>query len=78
MVNEELQKIIDILPLLHQTLGEESYISVLDEDSILRGYAIPEGEVPKLRLGEKMDDITGSFDEVMATAGKRKTFYQKK
>lgn len=77
MVNQELQRIIDILPLLHQILGEESYISVLDEDSILRGYAIPEGEVPKLRPGERMEDITGCFDEVMATGRKKKNFLPK-
>lgn len=77
MVNQEIQKIVDLLPMMHQLLGEESYISVLDENSILCGYMLPEGEVPKLQIGDRMDDITGSFDEVIATGKKKKNFLPK-
>lgn len=76
-MNEELQKVVDTLPVLHQAVGEESYITVLDEDSIICGYAVPVGEAPMMNIGDKLDDPTGAFAEVMATGKKKKNYLPK-
>ena len=76
-MNEELQKVVDTLPILHQVAGENSYITVFDEEGTVRGYVVPKGEVPKLKIGGKMDDPTGAFAEVIATGGKKKNYLPK-
>lgn len=77
MINDELKKVVDILPILHQTVGENSYITILDEDSIVCGYAVPAGEIPALNVGDKMDDTSGAFAEVMSTGVKKRNYLPK-
>ena len=66
-MNEELQKIIELLPLIKSVSGEEKIITVYDEDSYIRGYALPDGMTPILQIGDKFEDVTGGFDKVMRT-----------
>lgn len=77
MVNEELQKVIEALPVVHQIVGKDSYLTVLDEESIVRGYAVPASEKPKLNIGDKMQDTSGGFAEVMATGEKKFNYLPK-
>lgn len=76
-MNEELQKVVDTLPVLHQAVGEDSYITVFDRVGILRGFVVPAGEVPVMKVGDKMDDTTGAFAEAIATGRKKQNFLPK-
>ena len=73
-MNEELKKVVDALPVIKQIVDDISYITVMDRDGIIQGYAIPDGEKPMLEIGKKVDDPSGAFDEVIRT-GKRKFNY---
>lgn len=76
-MNEELQKVVDTLPILHQVSGENSYITVFDKEGTVCGYVVPKGELPKLRIGDKMDDPTGTFVRVIETGERKKNFLPK-
>lgn len=76
-MNEELQKVVDTLPILHQVSGESSYITVFDVEGTVCGYIVPKGEVPKLKVGDKMDDPTGAFARVIETGERKKNYLPK-
>lgn len=76
-MNEKLQKVVDSLPVLHEAVGENSYISVLDKDCVLCGYVVAAGETPVLKVGDKMDDPTGAFAEVIVSGRKKNNFLPK-
>lgn len=70
-MSQELEKLVETLPMIKQLFGMDVYITVIDKEGIVQGYAIPDGEVPQLQVGSKFVDSTGGFTEVMRT-GKRK------
>lgn len=73
-MNEEVQKIVDALPVIKQIVDDISFITVMDRDGIVQGYAIPDGDKPMLEIGTEFKDPSGCFDEVVRT-GKRKFNY---
>lgn len=66
-MNEELQKVIEVLPLIKSVAGKNAIITVYDADSYIRGYALADGMEPILNIGDKFEDVTGGFDKVMRT-----------
>lgn len=77
MMNAELQKVIDALPIVHQTVGKDSYLTVLDADSIVCGYAVPASEEPRFRVGDKLKDTSGGVSEVLRTGEKKFNYLPK-
>lgn len=73
-MNEEVQKIVDALPVIQQITDNTTFMTVLDADSIVCGYAIPAGEKPQMTVGQVFHDPSGGYDEVMRT-GKKKYNY---
>ena len=73
-INEELKKIIDALPLIKQLFSHEAFLTVMDTKGVVRGYVIPDGQKPMLKIGEVFRDPSGAFDEVIRT-GKAKHNY---
>lgn len=73
-MNAEVKKVIDVLPVMRQFVDKKSYLSVMDDAGIIQGYSTPAGERPLMRVGERLDDPTGAYDEVMRT-GKSKVNY---
>lgn len=73
-MNQEVKKVVDVLPVIRQILDDISYTTVMDSDGIVQGYAIPDGEKPMMEIGTKFQDPSGAFDEVLRT-GKRKFNY---
>lgn len=73
-MNAELQKVVDSLPVIKQIVDEISYITVLDLNSTVVGYAIPDGEKPMVPIGGEFKDPSGCYDEVIRT-GKRQFNY---
>ncbi len=74
MPNEQLTKIVDVLPVIRQLFEQDVYLSVLDRDGVIQGFSVPDGVPPMLRVGQKFDDPSGGFDEVIRT-GRRKHNY---
>ena len=73
-INEELKKIIDALPLIKQLFSHEAFLTVMDAKGVVRGYVIPDGQKPRLKIGEVFRDPSGAFSEVIRT-GKAKHNY---
>ncbi|MGN0438258.1 MAG: methyl-accepting chemotaxis protein [Lachnospiraceae bacterium] len=73
-MNEKVKSIVDALPVFRQILDNISYITVMDREGIVRGYAIPEGQKPLMEIGTEFHDPSGAFDEVLKT-GKKKYNY---
>ncbi|MDE7252360.1 MAG: hypothetical protein K2O32_05380 [Acetatifactor sp.] len=71
MMNAVLQKFVDVLPIVRNMVNENSYITVLDTEGTVMGFAIPEGERPMCPVGSHFEDPTGAFEEVIRTGGKR-------
>lgn len=64
-MNHKVQSVVDNLEIIKQLYDVSAYISVLDKDGILVGYVIPEGEPPKMKIGEKFQDPSGAFNRVL-------------
>lgn len=67
MINEQLKQTVDFLPIIKQLFEHDVYITVLDREGIIQGYSIPDGEMPKLNVGDVFEDSTGAFREVIRT-----------
>lgn len=74
MLNENLAQIVELLPVIRQLFEKDVYITVLDRDGIVQGYAVPDGVTPALSVGQVFQDPSGAFDEVIRS-GKRKHNY---
>lgn len=79
MMNEQLKQVVDVLPLIKQLFGDKAFITVIDAQSIVLGYAIPDsvlqaGGEPAVNVGDTFSDPSGAFDEVIRT-GKPKFNY---
>lgn len=70
-MNREIENIVNVLPVIRQLFERDVFITVMDDEGIVCGYSIPDGCKPLLQVGEKFEDPSGGFDEVMRT-GRRK------
>lgn len=73
-MNIEIEKIVDTLPVLAQLYDNKAFLTVLDEEGTICGFSIPDDVENKFDIGEKFEDPSGAFDEVMST-GKKKFNY---
>ncbi len=67
MLNEQLTHIIDALPVIRQLFEDNVYLVVLDNDGIIQGFSLPEGERPKWNIGDAFIDPSGAMNEVLRT-----------
>ena len=67
MANEQLNQIVNLLPIIRQISNHDVYITVLDKDGIVQGYSLPEGASPILSVGERFMDPRGALGEVIRT-----------
>ncbi len=72
MLNEQIKRIVDELPLIAQLFDKEVYITVIDADAVVQGFVVPDGVTPQLSVGERFIDPSGAFQEVMATGKPKK------
>lgn len=70
-MNVVLQQFVDVLPIVRNMVNEKSYITVLDTEGTIVGFAIPEGERAKYSVGSHFEDPTGAYAEVLRTGEKR-------
>lgn len=73
-MNEQVEKIVDVLPVMKQMFPKETYISVIDANGVLRGYVLPDGERPILSVGDVFKDPSGAIDEVLRTGRAKHNF----
>lgn len=76
-MHEKIQQVVDALPMIGELLEENAFITVLDSEGVVCGYKIPVGTAPKIRTGEKFEDPSGAFEEVLRTGVKRKNYLGK-
>ena len=69
-MNQKVENVVNNLDVIKQLYEVTAYISVLDKDGILVGYSVPEGETPRINIGEKFEDPSGAFDKVIRTGQK--------
>ena len=77
MVNENVKKVVDLVPLIGQLFEYDVYISVMDEDSVVQGYYVPEDVTPKLHVGDAFHDPSGAFRDVMRTGQAKHNYLPK-
>lgn len=70
-MQQQLENVVSLLPIIQQLFTQDVYLSVLDSDSVVCGYAIPSGAKPILEIGKKFVDTTGAIDAVIRS-GKRR------
>lgn len=66
-MNKKLEDLIELLPMIRQICGRNVFLTLIDADRVLRGFALPEGEKPQLNIGEVFEDPSGALDEVLRT-----------
>lgn len=66
-MNEQLQTLINTLPIMKQMFSHEVYLTVMDADGVVLGYSIPDGKKPYMRIGQTFHDPTGVLKEVLRT-----------
>ncbi len=77
MLNERLQQLIDLLPLLKDLFEHDVFITVMDTNGIVQGFSVPDGAVPQLKVGEEFIDPSGAFQEVIKTGKKKHNYLPK-
>ncbi len=76
-MSQKIENLIELLPMIQQLFNQDVYITILDSDGIMRGYAIPEGAKPQLEVGDVFVDPSGALDEVMRTGKARHNYLPK-
>lgn len=77
MLNERLNQLIEALPVVKQLFGHDVFLSVIDADRVVQGFAVPEGEPPRVKVGDVFHDTTGALDEVLRTGKTKRNFLPK-
>lgn len=70
-MNDKVLQVVEMLPLIRGIYGDDAYIEVLDDESVIRGYSIPDGVAPQVQVGQVFKDPTGGCDEVLRTGVKK-------
>lgn len=66
-MNEQLQHMIEALPVIKQLFGRDVFLTVMDSDRIVQGFSVPDGERPQLNEGEVFKDPSGVLEKVLRT-----------
>ncbi len=66
-MNTRLEYLVDALPVLKQLFEKDVYMTIMDKDGVIVGYSIPDGEQPKMNVGDKFNDPTGAMDRVLSS-----------
>lgn len=69
-MNDKVKSVVENLGVIKQLYDTSAYITVLDRDGVVAGYAIPDGEKPMLHIGDTFQDPSGAFDKVIKGGNK--------
>lgn len=76
-MNKRLQDVVNQLDMIRQLYDKEVIISVIDKDKIVRGFSLPKGIPPQVKVGSVFEDPSGVFDEVIAEGITKHNFLPK-
>ncbi len=76
-MNQKLEQVIELLPVIQQLYSQDVFLSVLDSDGVMRGFHVPPGEKPKVQIGEVFKDPTGALYEVLRTGQPKHNYLPK-
>lgn len=76
-MSELLDMYVKALPTLQQLFEEEVFMSVMEPDGTVVGYVVPAGKTPTVSIGQKFQDPTGGFSEVIRTGVRKYNFLSK-
>jgi len=71
MLNQQLEQMVDALPVIRQLFERDVFLTVIGADRVVRGVAVPDGEIPRVSVGEVFTDSTGVLEEVLRTGRAR-------
>lgn len=77
MMNEQLEKLVNALPIIQQLFAQDVYLMVVDRSKVMLGYSIPDGARPQARVGETFADPSGVLDEVLRSGKSRHNYLYK-
>jgi hypothetical protein len=77
MVNEELKRVVDALPLMKELFEQDVFITVMDKEGVVQGFSVPDGVKPQLNVGEVFKDPSGAFDEVIRKGVRKHNYLPK-
>lgn len=69
--NQKLDNLVNELPMLQKLFSQDVYLTVMDKDKTVLGFAVPDGARPILSVGDTFKDPSGVLDEVLSTGRKR-------
>ena len=67
MLNEKIQQVVDVLPMIRQLFDQEVLLTVMDSEGVIQGFSLPDDVTPAYHVGDVFEDPSGAFDEVMRT-----------
>ena len=73
-MSEKVQQLADLLPVIAEISDERCYMTVMDDQRIVKGFSIPKGEAPQFRVGDTFVDPSGAYDEVLRTGVKKQNY----
>lgn len=76
-MNQLLEMYVNALPTLQQLHEEEVFMSVMEPDGTIVGFVVPVGKTPQVSIGQRFQDPTGSFAEVVRTGTRKYNFLPK-
>lgn len=76
-MHESLQNVVNVLPTIQNIVETGAYITVLDTNGTVMGYAIPDGEKAMFDIGSHLEDPTGAYQETIRTGEKRFNYLPK-
>ncbi len=66
-MNEKLKNIADNVDIIRMLGDKDTMISVMDKDGVVVAFSMPESIPPQMGVGDRFEDPTGAFDEVIRT-----------
>lgn len=66
-MNEKIKIYVEELPVIRQLFPQDIYLTVMDAEGVIQGYAIPEGKKPIMNIGDTLQDSSGALPEVLRT-----------
>lgn len=76
-MNQQLENVVNMLPMIRQLFSHDVYLTVLDAKGVMRGYSVPEGVPPQLKVGETFHDPSGALDEVIRSGRPKHNYLPK-
>ena len=69
-MHTKVKEMVNNLQIFRSIYSEGAIITVIDADSILQGFLLPDGMPPLMNVGDPFEDPSGGMDKVLRTKEK--------